>query len=157
MGRKPLPAHLKLLTGNRGKRPIKRDAIDPPPVMIDPPDFLADEAADEWRRIVPALYALRIFSELDVAALGAYCTAYANWKKALIQLNFSADDERHSGLVIEGKEGGPVVNPWLNVANRAAADMVKYAGEFGMSPVARARLAPNAEANPKEPAEKYFA
>ena len=40
---------------------------------------------------------------------------------------------------IEGTRG-PVVNPLIRVAARAADDMVRYASEFGMTPVARTRI-----------------
>ena len=34
-GRKPLPSHLKLITGNRGKRPVRKDVEVVPALKCD--------------------------------------------------------------------------------------------------------------------------
>jgi P27 family predicted phage terminase small subunit len=39
------------------------------------------------------------------------------------------------------KSGNIIQHTLLGVANKAAADMVRYASEFGLTPSARARLA----------------
>jgi phage terminase small subunit len=51
----------------------------------------------------------------------------------------SGDQVTH-GLLVKGSDG-VTANPLVGIAHRAAADMVRYAGEFGMSPSARARIA----------------
>jgi P27 family predicted phage terminase small subunit len=154
-GRKPKSKIVKLVTGNPGRRPLKPGRpIDPEPVIVEPPGFLSDHAADEWRRVVPALVALRLFSTLDVAALSAYCQACAIWRQAMAAMR--AKDAKYRGLVIETKSGNLIQNPLLGVANKAAADMVRYGSEFGLSPTVRARLSPGIETRPQEPGEKYF-
>jgi P27 family predicted phage terminase small subunit len=44
-------------------------------------------------------------------------------------------------LLIKAADGNPRANPLVAVASRAAADMRRVASEFGMTAVARARLA----------------
>jgi phage terminase small subunit len=58
---------------------------------------------------------------------------------ALLHLR-NADPATH-GLVAQGRDGRSRIHPMVRVARDAAADMVRYAGEFGMTPVARARIA----------------
>ena len=58
-------------------------------------------------------------------------------------------DELTSGLMIKTTNGNAIQNPLVGVARRAAADMVRYASEFGLTPSARARLALNPHAPKK--------
>jgi hypothetical protein len=44
-----MPARLKLLRGNPGRRPVR--AIFEPPL---PPSFLTGYALEEWERVAPA-------------------------------------------------------------------------------------------------------
>ena len=53
----------------------------------------------------------------------------------------AANDQLTRGLMIKTTIGNAVQNPLVGTANKAASDMVRYAAEFGLSPVARARLA----------------
>jgi P27 family predicted phage terminase small subunit len=140
-GRKPLPSHLKLITGNPGKRPLRDDDIKPAIAFPMPPPFLCDDAKVEWGRIGGELYALQILSNIDTAALGAYCQSFAMWKQANEALNQMAQhDQLTRGLMIKTSNGNAIQNPMVGTINKAAADMVRYAAEFGMTPSARARL-----------------
>jgi hypothetical protein len=51
------------------------------------------------------------------------------------------DDPVTRGLLVQGSVAGKVQNPLLIVARKAVEAMVAIAGEFGLSPWARARLA----------------
>lgn len=140
-GRKPLPKHLKVIQGNRGKRPIKDTTVEFEISLPMPPPHLNDDAKVEWGRVAPMLYALRLLSDADVAALAAYCQAYAVWKEATTAVQIMArSDPLTKGLLIKTTNGNAIQNPLLGIANKAAADMVRYAAEFGMTPSARARL-----------------
>jgi phage terminase small subunit len=44
------------------------------------------------------------------------------------------------GLLIK-TDGKPYRNPLIKVVRDAANDMVRYAGEFGLTPIARTRIA----------------
>jgi P27 family predicted phage terminase small subunit len=45
-----------------------------------------------------------------------------------------------NGLVVKTKSGNIIQNPLVGVANKAMADVVRYAAEFGMTPSARSRI-----------------
>jgi P27 family predicted phage terminase small subunit len=131
------------LTGNPGKR-----AIRPEPQPEIPPDappaplFLSGYALDEWHAVAPELHRLGLLTVLDVQPLCAYCEAYKRWRQAEETLGEMARrDPQTSALLIKDVTGNPQPNPLVRVASRAAADMVRYASEFGLTPVARARLA----------------
>lgn len=158
-GRKPLPSHLKLVQGNRGKRQIRPESIKVEPSLPMPPPHLCDEAKVEWGRVASTLYALRLLSEADIAALAAYCQAWATFKRATEALEvMSKGDPLTKGLLIKTTNGNAIQNPLLGIANKAAADMVRFAAEFGMTPSARARInAPKGEeTQSQDTVERFF-
>jgi P27 family predicted phage terminase small subunit len=131
-GRKPTPAHLKLLQGNPGKRggspsePSQRHA----PTC---PSHLCPPAKAEWKRLATQLTVLRILTELDRAALAAYCQAYGRWVEAERKL-------QETPMLLKLPSGYVQQNPWLTIANKQLELMHKYLTEFGLSPVARSRV-----------------
>ena len=82
-GRRPTPTRLKLLTGNPGKRPLNEDEPRPESAVPECPPELSPTARKEWDRLVGELGALRMLTNLDRAALAAYCGAYALWAEAM--------------------------------------------------------------------------
>ena len=52
----------------------------------------------------------------------------------------AAEDPRFNGLMITGSTGSHLANPLVKIARNAAADMLRFAGEFGMTPRARSYL-----------------
>jgi phage terminase small subunit len=50
-------------------------------------------------------------------------------------------DPLTGSLLVETSTEGPMQNPPLRVAINSASDMVRYAGEFGLTPAARTRVA----------------
>lgn len=144
VGRKPKPTALKLVTGNPGKRALPKNE----PVIASseptPPGFLCDDAKVEWGRVCSTLSAAGLMTELDRAALAAYCTAYGRWAQAERALNrMAAKDELNAALLIKTSNGNAIQNPLVGIANKAMSDLVRYCTEFGMTPSARSRV--NAE------------
>jgi P27 family predicted phage terminase small subunit len=141
-GPPPTPTHLKLLRGNPGQRRIRPEPEPAPlPEPPLPPDFLQGYACDEWHRLAPELFALKLLTSWDVQPLAAYCTAYRRWREAEeVLAEMAKSDALTSGLLIKRINGDAAQNPLVKIARHAAADMVRYAGEFGMSPAARARI-----------------
>ena len=56
-------------------------------------------------------------------------------------------DQLTGGLTIKTTNGNAIQNPLVGMANRAMADMVRYATEFGMTPSSRSRIAGNTDPN----------
>ncbi len=59
-GRPPTPTKLRLLQGNPGKRPLERDAINPPPAIPPCPEHLNAVAKAEWERVTVELHKLGV-------------------------------------------------------------------------------------------------
>ena len=140
-GRKPKPSGLKVIAGT--DRADRRNDNEPKftPDIPSAPPFLSNEAAAEWARVCEQLYTQGVLSQVDRAALGAYCQAYGRWEQAEAALARMAErDNVTKGLMIKTTNGNAVQNPLVGTANKAMADMMRYAAEFGMTPSARSRI-----------------
>lgn len=106
--------------------------------MVDASDLCAPpelgaSARQEWDRVVAELKARDLLTELDRAALAAYCGAYALWADAI------ANVQKFGSVVKTKTDGFPVQSPYVAIANKQAAVMMKIAGEFGFTPSTRGR------------------
>jgi P27 family predicted phage terminase small subunit len=57
------------------------------------------------------------------------------------------------GLLVKTTDGNARRNPLVKIASDAAEDMLRFANEFGLTPVARARLAAGGYAQPSPPSK----
>ena len=139
-GPKPKPAHLKALEGRPRHKIPKHEPVSPGDLPL-PPAHLDAYALEEWYRVAAGLAAMGMLSSIDQATLGAYCAACGQWRLAReeMQKRMAAGGPL-AGLVDVTKAGNVIQNPLVGIANKAAADMVRYAAEFGLTPSARARL-----------------
>ena len=148
-GRKPVPNQLKIMRGNPGRRPINPDVPMPELEIPACPEHLSESAKEEWERITVELEALGLVSQIDMAALSIYCTAWGRHVEAEQHL-------RDEGLMLTGRpkegeeEGKPYQNPWMGVSNRAIELMQSLLPEFGLSPSARTRITVTPKSKKKE-------
>lgn len=147
-GPKPKPTALRVLEGNKSKRPFSRYEPTPRPAIPACPTYLNDYAQEEWRRVAQTLYDLGTLSELDQSMLAAYCAAFSHWRHAEEDLEHMAQaDGTTHGAVIRTKSGNFIQNPMVGVANTARREMQRLAAEFGLSPSARTQIEANPYAN----------
>jgi P27 family predicted phage terminase small subunit len=137
-GRKAKPAGLRLVEGrgrgrDSGGRPVK-----PPPGFTrlppEAPDWLPDEAAAEWERIVPELQRLQLTKPIDRAALTAYVLT---WDR-LVRAQREIEDD--GGSVLSRNSQGRVRHPAVAVVEAASKELRAWAAEFGLTPAAEARV-----------------
>lgn len=156
-GRKPKPTGLKVVAGT--DRADRRNDQEPRfnPEIPTPPPFLSDEAKVEWGRVCDVLFQAGVLAKTDRAALGAYCQAYGRWQQAEAALSLmAARDNVTRGLMIKTTNGNAVQNPLVGTANKAMADMVRFAAEFGMTPSARSRIKAEERGKENDPAARFF-
>jgi P27 family predicted phage terminase small subunit len=153
-GPKPRPTFLKVIAGTARRCRLPKNEPRPELALPPVPAELDDDARLEWDRVMPDLYRAGLMTRLDRAVLAAYCSAHGRWARAERALR-KLGDEGADGLLIKTAKGNVIQNPLVGIANKAAADMVRFAAELGMTPSARSRVsAPSPPA--LDPAEKYF-
>lgn len=153
-GRKPTPNHLKLLNGNPGKRPINLDTFSPVAQIPRCPAVIKGESRKEWRRITRELHQYSMIAEVDRGLLAMLCTAWGRFVEAELMI-VKAEHAMRASLIAQGKppdgasglfvktpNGFPVQSPWVAVSNKAIETYKSLCAEFGLSPSARTRVAP---------------
>lgn len=147
-GRPPKPTKLKELTGNPGRRPLNKNEPQPNQKRPPCPKHLVGEARKEWNRMAKQLFDLGLLTEVDRAALAAYCQAWARWIEAEEKL-------RTNGMVVMTDKGYPVLSPYWSVANQSMKQMKSFLTEFGMTPASRSRVTVNKE-DEADPYEEFL-
>ena len=99
----------------------------------DCPPELGPVAQREWQRLSIELNKLRILTQLDRAALAAYCGAYSLWAEA-------TENIQKFGTMVKSPSGYPIQSPYVSIANRQAEIMMRIASEFGFTPASRSRI-----------------
>lgn len=155
-GRKPLPSHLKLVTGNPGKRAINRNEPKAPAGRPSCPAHASDKARETWGYVVGILEDMGILSLVDALAIEMLCEAYADFVRA------SADLKAFGSSYYETvNEAGSVMyraHPALAKKQDADRRIRGWLAEFGLTPSARSRIKLGNDGDKTEDAEKkYFA
>jgi P27 family predicted phage terminase small subunit len=106
------------------------------------PSDLPAPAKVEWRRVVKEMEALEMLRSVDMAALAAYCEAYANWRTAEEIVRTEGQIIHEPILSKAGEVVGEKVkrHPATTIAREERAAMVKIAALFGFDPSSRSRL-----------------
>ena len=149
-GRPAKPTALKRLQGNPGKRGLSKDEPQPEKRIPPCPKHLDGEAKKEWRRVTKELHALGLLTNVDRAALAAYCQNWSRWVKAEEEL--AKDDVE---LVLSTDKGYHHPNPWIGIANNAMKQMRVFLAEFGMTPASRSRVSAGDEGE-EDPYQQYL-
>lgn len=106
------------------------------------PDWLCDEAREEYARVARYLDEAGVVQLVDLAYLSSYAQAYAE----VVQLtkNIARD-----GTSIAGAQGGMIQNPDVRTRTTVFSQMSTAAGKLGFSPTDRERLS-----RPEKPKEE---
>jgi P27 family predicted phage terminase small subunit len=126
---------LKLLEGNPGHRPVPPDPRPERITLPRCPRHVYGDGRREWNRIAKAMHEAGLLTQLDRAALAAYCAAYGRWVQAEDALRAVPV------LLIQSKSGGLYQNPYLSTVQSTFRDMLRAIGELGLSPTSRPRAA----------------
>ena len=137
------PTQLKVV---RGDRPSRVNLDEPQPMEGLPacPEGATRAVRDVWDYTIAQLAAMRVVTAADRDSLYVFCEAVVLHREA-------ADIVAQEGVLIEGRlHGGLVKNPACQIMRDAAAVIKAFAGEFGLTPSARAGIKMSALEGPKE-------
>lgn len=113
-GQKPKPTHLRLLSGNAGKRPI--NALEPTyaACATDAPEWLSEAPRAHWQRLAPMLANAGVLKTSDGDLLATYCCLFSDYVEA--------------------------VKAGEKVSMTVVGQLRQMMGELGMTPSARTRI-----------------
>src|SRR4051794_21631594 len=133
---KPIPTEVKRLMGNPGKRRLPKQGEEPEPEVIaalpEPPEWLGEYGRREWLRVGPPLTDMRLLTESDLIAFGAYCA------NVDLMIESKLDIDKNGATILGAR--GYVRNPALASFAQAVTALRALACEFGMTPSSRARM-----------------
>jgi len=129
----PKPTAIKILEGNRGRRPLNKREPQPGDFTSRPAKHLDETARREWSRLVPILRRMKVLTEADYIALGNLCQAYSTMIQAQIELN-------KIGLLYKTNSGYIQQSPLLSIVQASMDTCTKLLREFGLTPSSRSRV-----------------
>lgn len=142
-GRKRKPSSLSRIDGNPGGKRILEEPKPENPGNLEPPAWLDQVAAEEWRVVAPQLAHLDLLSIVDHSSLAAYCRAYSQWRAA------EEEFDRAKKNRMKRKNYGAYRDLLIDTV-RLAERMRHFVSEFGFSPVSRMRLAQDPNLKPDD-------
>jgi len=116
---------------------------------VEPPAWLDETARVEWARLAPLLVGQGLLTELDTAALAAYCHAFSVWRQA-------SDQIRKFGLVIKAGNGFPMQSPYVAIAQQQMATMRALLTEFGCTPSSRSTVTRAPTSTVSNPLDRFL-
>lgn len=126
----------------------RKDDLEVPVGMPDMPGWLDKTAKDIWGEVVKQLFNLGVISKIDKGILGLYCHAFSEF----LQINKQCKD-----YVITTQTGAIKRNPLLKAKSDAWERVLKISKELGLTPAARAGLAPVAgKREAKKSSSRFF-
>jgi len=135
----PKPSAIRILEGNRGRRPYNTD--EPQPHQGEPgmPAHLDPIARREWRRLVPILRSMRVLTVADGPALANICQAHSVMVRAMREMR-KLERGGKSSLLMQTPSGYVQQSPLLGIVNAQIQLQTHLLREFGMTPSSRTRI-----------------
>lgn len=145
-GRRPKPTALHVLNGNPSRKNLNKNEPRPPAGDIAKPAGLTAGAGAVWDEIAPVCLAMGTLTTADIRAFATFCELQSTMQqasaskdgRALFRLEREEENDAQVAIVIDAA---------LKLERETAAALRPYYELFGLTPVARARIAlPKAEA-----------
>ena len=83
MGRKTIPTHLRVIAGNRGKRPINENEPKPRRERPSAPAGVSDMAREVWGQVCLILDEMGVLTSADSVAVEMLCEAVSDHRSAV--------------------------------------------------------------------------
>ena len=131
-GPKKTPATIKKARGTFRKDRDDTVLIPNPVKVPSAPFFLADDAKELWAELGALLVPVNLLTEIDVPAFALLCQAWADWKKAV-------EEVEHWGTIACSDSGNQYQHPAVGIRNRCFLNLLRAIQEFGLSPASRTK------------------
>lgn len=152
-GRKPKPTHVKLVTGNPGRRPLNAREPTSERRIPSPPAHLSRGALVAWGMYAEQLDRMGVLTEADAGKLMLLSETHAEVVALLDDMDKHGKWQR-----VKTKSGGTMERqrPVVAQFNEARRQLRALQADFGLDPTARPRLKRVEDGDRRDPAETYF-
>ena len=148
-GRPPKPTRLKIIEGNRGRRPLP--SAEPQPRLaarLRSPVQLDAYGLRFWQHFATLLRRIRVLSECDCHALAAAAQWWSVYQRSMRELKGS--------LTHTTEANGEIAKPAVGIARQAFQQCWSVMSAFGLNPGDRSKLRA-IEPKPEDtPADEFF-
>jgi len=160
-GRRAQPINLLALKGRKhltkSEIETRREAekkIKPRANKIRPPDWLSDEAKQEFKRIIKEMKDLDVLTNVDTDAVAIYCDAYVSYIECTRIIEKEGMMVTH---VNQAGESNEVPHPLMTKKRQLADQMKSMATELGLTPSSRSKISmPKEKPKEKTPFDERF-
>lgn len=159
-GRRPKPTHLKVVSGNPGKRALNKREPKPKKVIPSCPEHLSTESKVAWGRLCVLLDRMGVLTEADALALERLCDCYSEILECRELIE--RDGRTYSSVSAAKNEGEEPqfllkANPAVAMLADADRRFKGYLVEFGLTPAARSKVQVKDDGdNEKDPLKEFF-
>jgi P27 family predicted phage terminase small subunit len=140
-GGKSVPTVLRKLRGTTNSTREKRRQFEPVPeveLSSEPPHWFTDEQQQAYRYAMT--HAPRgLLKAIDRGVLEAWCTAESRHRTAAMT-QARLDAGKDWPMLQPGKDGRPVISPYVSIQERAELIMLRCADALGFTPASRPRI-----------------
>ncbi len=168
------PTHLKLVTGNAGKRPLPENEPQLPAGAPPIPAHLTPRGRAAWRRFMKLLDDMGVMTRADGPAAERMCECYGEILAARESYERPMMSQRRNpetGEIVEtqiaaggeptyvsyGKDGAMLRSrPELALMAELDRRFLSYLCQFGMTPAARGKVSVTGGKKKADPAAAYF-
>ncbi len=153
-GRRPKPTHLKLVTGNPGKRAINKSEPNPTRGIPAQPNHLSPQARLAWDSFSLMLDKIGVLTEADGAALEQISETYAEVVSLRADI---ATNGRFQTVATKSGDEMERLRPAYSALMDADRRLKAWLVEFGVTPAARGKVKVNGATEKQEdPSSAYF-
>ena len=117
------------------------------PLSKEPPDFLDDDAIQEWYRVLPLINELPI-KDLDKGLLATYCQTYSNYKNATLKI-------QEEGMVVV-TERGSKLSPNYTIQRDSVNTMNAICPKLGLTVESRLKIMEPKPKQQYDPFSEFF-
>ena len=153
-GRKPKPTRLRVIEGNRGKRPLNRKEPKAPRGIPPPFPHLSEKVKAAWMEIAVVLHDMRVLTLNHGHAL-------EQMAENLVEIRQLRRGIKKSGRFQTVRTTNGSKKKIIHPAQLALSDGEKrfraMIEQFGLTPSAASRVTVQPDEEPRDPAAEFFA
>lgn len=142
-GRPSVPDEIKKARGTLQKCRSNQNKMSTTKVIDvgDPPEWMSPEVREIFTLVTDELIAANVLETVDIDLVYLLCDQYEDYYKAMLKI-------KSVGHYILTSSGDKKPHPAIRIKTAALSNIIKLAGQLGLSPAARQKIKFKPKENP---------